>query len=221
MSLKKSAWLRAAVSIPAVWLLMFLPAGTFAYWQAWVLLAIMTFTGSFTSLYFWRRDPKLLERRMRLREEERAQNIIVALLYALLMATVVCSALDHRMRWSVELPLLAVAGDCLVIAGWYVYFAVFRENSFAAATIQVAADQRVVSTGPYSVVRHPLYVGLLLSCIGFPLALGSYWSLLLVIPITALLVLRLSNEEAFLTKQLPGYAEYCVKVRWRLVPGLY
>ena len=102
-----------------------------------------------------------------------------------------------------------------------VYFIVLRENSFAGATIDVAPDQRVISTGPYAVVRHPLYDGLLLFSIGIPLALGSYWALLLVLPIFALIVARLTNEEKMLAKQLPGYSEYCAKVRWRLLPGLY
>lgn len=210
-----------AVFIPAVYLLMFLPAGTVDYWQAWALIVVMVVIGSLTSSYFWRKDPKLLERRMDLREKEPAQKIIVRLLYALLVASVVCSALDHRMHWSADLPLLAPAGDALVIAGSYVYFVVFRENSFASATIHVASDQKVISTGPYAIVRHPLYVGLLISCIGYPLALGSYWALLLVLPMFVLIVLRLRNEEALLAQQLPGYTEYCASVRWRLIPGLY
>jgi protein-S-isoprenylcysteine O-methyltransferase Ste14 len=221
MSLKKRAWLQTAVSIPVVYLLFFLPAGTFAYWQAWVLLAIMGVTGTVTSVYFWRRDPALLERRMRVAEQEPAQKLIVALLYSLLASIVVLSARDHRMHWSSDLPLLVILGDLLVIAGSFVYFIVFRENSFAGATIRVAADQKVVSTGPYSFVRHPLYDGLLLVCIGIPLALGSYWPLLLVIPIVVLVVLRLTNEEAVLLRDLPGYAEYRAKVRWRLIPGVY
>jgi protein-S-isoprenylcysteine O-methyltransferase Ste14 len=221
MTLKKRAWLQSAVSIPVVCLLMFLPAGTFDYWQAWVLLAIMAVTGSLTSAYFWRRDPKLLERRMRLAEKERPQKIIVALLYSLLAMVVVVAALDRRMHWSAALPWIAVAGDVLVVAGSYVYFVVFRENSFASATIQVAPDQKVISTGPYALVRHPLYDGLMLSCIGIPLALGSYWALLLVIPVFVLVVVRLQNEEAFLVERLPGYDEYCARVRRRLIPGLF
>lgn len=221
MSLKKRVWLNAAVSISAVCLLIFLPAGTFVYWQAWLLLAVMGVTGSVTSAYFWRRDPALLERRMRFAEKEPAQKVIVPLLYALLAIAVVLAALDRRMHWSAYLPLLAVAGDIVLVAGSYVYFIVFRENSFAGSTIQVASDQRVISTGPYAVVRHPLYDGLLLWCIGMPLALGSYWALIAVLPTFALIVLRLRNEEAFLVKHLAGYAEYRAKVRWRLIPRVY
>lgn len=221
MSLKKRAWLQAAVSIPVIYLLFFLPAGTFAYWQAWLLLAIMFAVGQATSLYFWRRDPSLLERRMRLAEKEAPQKRIMASFYLLFACTVALSAFDHRMQWSRNLPVLVALGDALVIAGSYVYFIVFRENSFAGATISVSAEQRVISTGPYAVVRHPLYDGLLLICIGIPLALGSYWALPLLVPIFALIVLRLTNEETVLLRDLPGYADYREKVRWRLIPGIY
>ncbi len=207
MSLKKRAWLQTAVSIPVICLLFFLPAGTFAYWQAWVLLAIMFAVGGVTSAYFWRRDPSLLERRMRIAEKEPAQKVIVTLYYSLLACIVVLSALDHRMQWSRDVPALVALGDILVIAGSYLYFIVFRENSFAGATIRVSDDQRVISTGPYAIVRHPLYDGLLLMCVGIPLGLGSYWALSLVIPIFALVVLRLTNEEAVLVRHLSGYDE--------------
>ena len=212
---------QTAISIPVICLLFFLPAGTVAYWQAWVLLAIMFALGVITSAYLWRRDPSLLDRRMRIAEKEPAQKLIVSLLYSLLASIVVLSALDHRMQWSRDVPALVVLGDVLVIAGSYLYFIVFRENSFAGATIRVSDDQRVISTGPYAMARHPLYDGLLLTCIGIPLGLGSYWALLFVIPIFALVVLRLTNEEALLVRDLPGYAEYRAKVRWRLIPRVY
>lgn len=213
--------LNSILSLLAIWLLIFLPAGTVRCWQAWVFLAVASGCGWLTFAYFWRKDRGLLERRMRIAEKEPAQKIIVTLLYSLIATIVVISARDHRMHWSADLPLLAVFGDVLVVTGSYVYFLVFRENSFAGSTIQIAADQRVISTGPYAVVRHPLYVGLLISVTGIPLALGSYWSLLLVVPILALIVWRLQNEEAFLLKNLPGYAQYRAAVRWRLIPGLF
>jgi protein-S-isoprenylcysteine O-methyltransferase Ste14 len=221
MSLKKRAWLNTAIFIPTVCLLIFLPAGTFAYWQAWVLLALMVLTGAVISAYFRRKDPELLERRMRVREKERPQKVIAPLLYALLATTLVVASLDHRMHWSADLPFLAVAGDVLFVTGSYVYFAVLRKNSFAGATVQIDAGQQVISTGPYAIVRHPMYDGLLLCCLGIALALGSYWASLLVIPICALVVFRLRNEEALLVRRLPGYTEYCANVRWRLIPWLY
>jgi protein-S-isoprenylcysteine O-methyltransferase Ste14 len=221
LSLERRLLINAIVSVPLIWLIIFLPAGTFDYWQAWVFIAIVSACGALTSAYFWRKDRTLLERRMRIAETEPAQKLIVTLLYSLLVTTVVIAARDHRMHWSSEIPLLVVLGDVLVVAGSYVYFLVFQENSFAGATIQVSAEQRVISTGPYAVVRHPLYVGLLITVIGIPLALGSYWALLLVLPMLPLIVWRLQNEEAFLAKSLPGYRRYQQTVRWRLLPGIY
>lgn len=221
MGLKRRALINAIVSVPLVCLIIFLPAGTFDYWQAWVFIAIMGVCGSLTSAYFWRTDRTLLERRMRFAETEPAQKVIVALLYSLIVTLLVMAARDHRMHWSSNVPLLVVLGDVLLVAGSYVYFLVFRENSFAGSTIQVSADQRVISTGPYEIVRHPLYVGLLMMVIGMPLALGSYWALLLVLPILALIVWRLQNEEALLAERLPGYRQYQQTVRWRLIPGLF
>lgn len=220
MTLEQRAALNAIVSIPLIWLLIFLPAGTFDYWQAWVFLAVMSTCGALTSAYFWRKDRALLERRMRIAETEPAQKLIVALIYSLLFSIIVLSARDHRMHWSADVPLLAFAGDILLVVGSYVYFVVFRENSFAAATIAVSAEQQVISTGPYAVVRHPLYVGLLILVIGIPLALGSYWVLPLVIPVFMVIVWRMRGEEAFLVKNLPGYARYQKEVRWRLIPGI-
>ena len=221
MSLKLRGLLRTIVSIPLIWLIIFLPAGTFDYWQAWVFIAVMGASSSLISTYFWRKDRSLLERRMRLAETEPAQKLIVTLFYSLIVTILVMAARDHRLHWSSNIPLLVVLGDVLLVVGSYVYFLVFRENSFAAATIQVSADQRVISTGPYSIVRHPLYVGLLIMVIGMPLALGSYWALLLVLPMLALIVWRLQNEEAFLAKSLPGYRQYQQTVRWRLIPGIF
>jgi protein-S-isoprenylcysteine O-methyltransferase Ste14 len=220
VSLKKRLLLNTVVAVPAIWLMIFLPAGTVDYWQGWVFLAVLFGSGALTTIYFLRRDRALLERRARVAEKEPAQKVIVSLLYGLFLATVILSALDHRMHWSADIPPLAILGDALVILGSYVYFLVFRENSFAASTIQVAPDQRVISTGPYAFVRHPLYVGLLIFVTGIPLALGSYWALVLVAPVLPLIVWRLQNEESFLAKHLAGYREYQLKVRWRLIPGL-
>ncbi|HXB83970.1 MAG TPA: isoprenylcysteine carboxylmethyltransferase family protein [Candidatus Acidoferrum sp.] len=217
----KSAILRSAIGVPLMLLTIFLPAGSLDYWQGWLFFTVMLICGTLMSLYFLRKDPRLLARRMKLKEERPAQKVIVPLLYGLIAATIVVAATDHRLEWSVDFPLLGVAGDLMVIAGFYLYFLVFRENSFAGSTIEISADQRVISTGPYAIVRHPLYVALSVTALGIPLALGSYWAALLVVPIVALLVWRLLDEEACLVNDLPGYAEYERKVRWRLLPGVF
>jgi protein-S-isoprenylcysteine O-methyltransferase Ste14 len=219
--LARRAFLRSAIAPPLLLLAIFLPAGSLDYWQGWLFFTVILICGAFSSRYFSRRDPRLFERRMKFKERRPAQKIIVPLVYGLNVATIVVAATDHRLGWSVDLPLLAVAGDLVVVAGFYLYFLVFRENSFAGSTIEISADQRVISTGPYAIVRHPLYVALAVTTLGMALALGSYWAALLVVPTVALLVWRLADEEAYLVDDLPGYSEYEKQVRWRLLPGIF
>ncbi len=137
------------------------------------------------------------------------------------LGSLVVPALDHRFLWS-NVPLYAViAGDLLTALWFCIMFLVLRENSFASGTIEVSEGQKVISTGPYAFVRHPMYAGGLLLFIGTPLALGSYWGLLAFPSVLPALIWRLLDEEKFLAENLPGYVEYCAKVRWRLLPGLF
>jgi protein-S-isoprenylcysteine O-methyltransferase Ste14 len=201
----------------------FLPAGTFAYWQGWLFLAVCGVCSGLTFLYLAKNDRDLLERRLRgpMQEARGSQKVIASALYLCVFCSIVLSALDHRFGWTGNVPLLVFSGNLLVVAGLYLYFLVYRENRFAAATVEIADDQRVISTGPYGVVRHPLYVALLMVAIGAPLALGSYWGLIFVVPLVALVVWRLLDEEALLAKSLSGYAEYQAQTRWRLIPGVF
>jgi protein-S-isoprenylcysteine O-methyltransferase Ste14 len=218
------AWLGFVFLAIAMGLLLFLPAGTFHYWQAWVYLAVFFGASFLMTLYLMKKDPALLERRLRggpTAEKERAQKIIMLFASLGFIALLVVPALDYRFRWSrVPLPMV-IAGDLLTALGFYIIFLVYKENTFSSATIQVVNDQRVISTGPYAVVRHPMYAGGLLYLLGMPLALASYWGLLVFVPMVPVLLWRLSDEERFLSKNLPGYTEYCAKVRWRLIPGVF
>lgn len=198
----------------------FLAAGTVRYWQGWALLSVGAACG-LLSYRLLRKDPSLLERRLKFREGEASQRMIASLMYFIMGATVIVSAIDHRFRWSADIPLLAIAGDLIVAAGFYLYFLVFRENSYAGSTIEVFEGQKVISTGPYGIVRHPLYVALLITLIGMPLALGSYWGLLMLVPMIALIAWRLLDEERYLLKNLAGYSGYQSQIRWRLIPGVF
>jgi protein-S-isoprenylcysteine O-methyltransferase Ste14 len=166
-------------------------------------------------------DPRLLERRVRAgpaAEKAGRQKIIQALAGLSFAATIALSALDHRCSWS-RVPLVAViAGNILVALGFLVVFLVFRENTFTSSIIEVGAGQTVVETGPYAIVRHPMYAGALVLVLGIPLALGSFWGLLAVASLTAAIVWRLLDEERFLSNHLPGYEQYCQKTRFRLTP---
>ena len=128
---------------------------------------------------------------------------------------------DHRFGWSLVPVYAALTGDGLVAIGFFIVFLVFKENSYTSGTIEVAAEQKVVSTGPYALVRHPMYAGALILLCGIPVSLGSWWGLFTLIPMTMVLVWRLLNEEKFLTRNLSGYSEYCDRVRYRLAPFVW
>jgi protein-S-isoprenylcysteine O-methyltransferase Ste14 len=208
----------------AMGLLLFVPAGTIQYWQAWTYLAIFMGASLLTSLYLLKKDPALLQRRMSggpTAEKETTQRIIMLFASGGFIALLVVAALDYRFGWSTLSPFVVIAGDILVAIGFYFIFLVYRENTFTSATIEVAEDQKVISTGPYALVRHPMYASAFLYLIGTPLALGSYWGLLAFVLMVPVLIWRLFDEEKFLAKNLPGYTEYQKKVAHRLVPHIW
>jgi len=222
--LNARAWIALAVLALVMGLLLFIPAGSLRYWQAWVYLSIFIGASALVTLYLMKRDPALLERRMRggpLAEKRPAQKLAMLGASIGFVALLVVPGLDCRYGWS-AVPLGAVvAGNALVAIGFLVIFLVYRENSFTAATIQLAEGQRVISTGPYAIVRHPMYAGGALYLLGTPLALGSYWALAVVAAMLPFLIWRLLDEERFLAADLPGYAEYQRQVRYRLVPFVW
>lgn len=203
---------------------LFLPAWTLDYWQAWGFLAVFGVSVFAITLYLMKKDQKLLERRVNggpSAEKEKLQQIIQSLAGIAFIAIFVLSALDHRFGWSVVSMYLVVAGDILVALGLLFVFFVFKENTFTSATIEVDTDQKVISTGPYALVRHPMYIGAFVMLVGVPISLGSWWGLLAVIPVILVIIWRLFGEEKFLTKNLSGYSEYLKKVRYRLVPFIW
>jgi protein-S-isoprenylcysteine O-methyltransferase Ste14 len=204
--------------------LLFIPAGTLDYWQGWTFLAVYFALSLALTLYLMKKDPKLLERRMRggpTAEKEPVQKIIMTFASLGFIGLLVVPALDHRFGWSHITPQLALAGDALVALGWLAIFFVFRENTFTAATIELAPGQKVISTGPYALVRHPMYAGALVMLAGIPVALGSWWGLLIMAAIILALLWRLFDEEKFLARNLPGYVEYQNRVRYRLIPRVW
>jgi protein-S-isoprenylcysteine O-methyltransferase Ste14 len=205
-------------------LCLFLPAWTFRYWQAWLFLAVFSASVFAITFYLMNKDPELLGRRLEAgpaAEKEHSQQLIQFFAALAFLAVIILPAIDHRFSWSAP-PLFAVlAGDGLVALGLLFIFFVFKENTYTSGVIEVDAEQKVVSTGPYALVRHPMYVGAIIMLVGIPLALGSWFGLLAVIPITFVIVLRLLDEERFLARNLPGYPEYQRNVRYRLVPFVW
>ena len=203
---------------------LFAPAQSLDYWQAWVFLAVFATAGALITVDLARRDPALLARRVQAgpaAEPTRRQKWIQGLASLAYLATFVVAGFDPRAGWS-HVPVAAVmAGDALVVLVMFVVFRVFRANTYTSAVVEVHRDQQVVSTGPYAVVRHPMYAGALVMMIGVPLALGSWWGFLPVAAMAAVIVARLLDEERLLADQLPGYAEYRRRVQHRLVPRVW
>jgi protein-S-isoprenylcysteine O-methyltransferase Ste14 len=224
MTLNARAWLPFGIVAGVMCALLFGTAGTTQYWQAWVYLSIFLGASVLTTRDLMKRDPALLARRMRggpMFEKERTQQIIMVFASLGFIALLVVPALDHRFGWTAVPVWVVGLGDALVAIGFYFIFLVYRENSFTAATIEVAAGQTVITTGPYAIVRHPMYASGLLYVLGTPLALASYWGFVPLAAMAPFLLWRLLDEERMLTRNLPGYAEYRQRVRHRLVPMVW
>lgn len=200
-----------------------LAAPTSTSWQIWVYLALCGAAGAAILTYLGRVDPKLLERRLHgpAAEAETSQKLIQLAAVIVFAGTIVLSSFDRRSSWSHFPPVAAVVGDVLVAVCFLVIFLALRENTFAAVNIAVEEDQQVISTGPYAVVRHPYYSGLLVWCCATPLALGSFWGMLMLVPMGLVIASRIRFEERFLTEHLHGYAAYCRRVRYRLLPRVW
>ncbi|HKW08891.1 MAG TPA: isoprenylcysteine carboxylmethyltransferase family protein [Gemmatimonadaceae bacterium] len=224
MNLRAKAWFSLAALAMVSGLLIFVLAGTIRYWEAWVYLAVFLGASFVITIDLMHRDPALLERRMSggpTAEKRPIQQIIMTVASAAFLATMVVPALDRRFGWSHVPVVFVLLGDALVALGYYFVYLVSKENTFMSATIELAKDQRVISTGPYAIVRHPMYAGAMLYVLGTPLALGSYWGLLAVAVMLACIIWRLLDEERFLATSLAGYAEYQRKVQRRLVPFVW
>ena len=205
-------------------LALFLPAGTIAYWQAWVYMVCFTLCVIAITVSLMMHDRALLERRIKagpLAETTATQKLIQSIAQLAFLSVYVISALDWRNGWSSVPIIISIGADGIVITGFFIVYRVFRENTFTSATIEVGKEQQVVTTGPYSVVRHPMYSGALLMLLATPPALGSWWGLLTVVPMMAVIVWRLLDEEKFLEESLQGYSNYMTSVRWRLLPNVF
>lgn len=204
--------------------LIFVPAGTLAYWQGWTFVAVFSFSTNLIGLYLALANAALLERRLKAgpaAETRPVQKVIITMAFMVFCLMLIVSALDHRFDWSHVPAWLSVIGNALVAFGLMIDLRVFRENSYGASTIEKMEGQKVISTGPYTIVRHPMYVGVLIMVLGTPLALGSWWGIILVIATIPILVLRILDEERMLRDELEGYETYARDVRYRLLPGIW
>ena len=205
-------------------LVIFLPAWSLRYWQGWLYWLVFGLMCLVLGLYFARHDPALVARRMEAgptAEKEPRQKLILWCASAALIALYIVSGLDYHFGWSSVPAWLALIADLLVILSFYGFFVTFRANAYAAATVTVEAGQPVISSGPYAVVRHPMYTAAIVLFAATPVALASWWGLVPAAVLAAAIVCRLLDEEAYLARQLPGYTDYQRKVRARLIPGVW
>jgi protein-S-isoprenylcysteine O-methyltransferase Ste14 len=201
--------------------LFFLSAGTLAYWEAWLYLAILFIPMAFVMSYLLNNNPELLERRMRFRERAKTQKRLISLSWLWFLLAFLLPGLDYRFGWSNPPVWVVLLAAALVLVGYGMVFWVFRENSYASRVVEVTQGQQVIDSGPYAIVRHPMYIGSIVLYIFSPLALGSYWAMIPALPIIPILVIRLLDEEKLLVQELPGYKEYRQKVKYRLLPGIW
>lgn len=216
-----AAILRIVVGVLFIGALLFLPAGTFNYWQAWVWLATQFIPMGISLVYLVKIDPALLERRTRTNEmrPEQRRIIIASVIYFLIIF--ILPGFDVRYGWSNVPAWLCLAADGVVLASYMLYILVLKTNTFASRVVEVEQGQQVITSGPYALVRHPMYLAMILMMTATPLALGSYWAMIPSVAFILLLATRAKNEEELLQKELKGYSEYMQKTRYRLIPGVW
>jgi protein-S-isoprenylcysteine O-methyltransferase Ste14 len=212
---------RAFSALVLLGLMFFLSAGTIGYWEAWVYLGLLAGGTSLAFLRLYRTDLELLERRMRLREKEPVQRRIMALSTPLFLIVLLLPGFDERFGWSHVPAPAVVAADLLVLAAYYAFLLVLKENRYASRIIEIDQGQTVVTTGPYRIVRHPMYAAVLVLYLATPIALGSLWALAPMLLVVPVIVARLLDEERLLRSGLEGYSAYMARTRARLIPGVW
>jgi protein-S-isoprenylcysteine O-methyltransferase Ste14 len=219
--LTRKVALRSGLAGPVLAAMFFLPAGTWNYWQAWAYMAVLLVPMCCVLAYLLRKEPGLLERRLRTKEKERRQKTIMKWSYPLFLAAFLLPGFDRRFGWSAVPWWLAVAADMVVLAAYARVFQVMRENRYLSRVVEVEPGQQVITTGPYAVVRHPMYAAVIPLYLFSPLALGSFWALLPAAFIPLVIIARIFNEEHVLSLELAEYRKYARRVKYRLIPGVW
>jgi len=199
----------------------FLSAGTFQYWEAWLYMATLFIPMFFVFIYLIINEPELLARRMKMREKEKEQKLIIKLSYIPFLIAFLLPGFDKRFGWSNVPGVVVIIADILVLISYGVFFLVLKENPYASRVVEVESEQRVITSGPYAIVRHPMYSVVLLMYIFSPLALGSYWAMIPMFFIIPVIIARILNEEKVLKRELDGYDEYMQKTHYRIIPGVW
>lgn len=201
--------------------MLFVPAGTLAYRGAWLFIALLLTPILVMGVVLFIKNPELLRKRLEMKEHEKEQKDVVALSGLLLVASFIVAGLDYRFGWSHVSSLLVIISSVVLLVGYALYAEVLRENVYLSRVVEVQEGQRVIDTGLYGIVRHPMYFAVTLLYLAIPLVLGSWWALLVMSPCVLLLALRIKNEEQVLHQGLPGYTDYTERVRYRMIPWVW
>lgn len=220
-SLFAQAILKFSCGLLLVGALLFLPAGTFAFWQAWLLIGVLFAPMFAAGLFMLAKSPELLQKRLNAKEEQGEQKAVIALSGLMFLAAFVAAGLNRRFSWHFLPDAVSWAAAAVFLLGYGLYAEVLRENAYLSRTIEVQENQKVVDTGLYGVVRHPMYMSTLLLFLAMPLILGCWISFVVMLLYPVLIVKRIRNEEEVLEKGLEGYAAYKQRVKYRLIPGVW
>jgi len=220
-SLIKKIIIRFSLVPIVLGLLILVPAGTFNYWQVYLYFIILIIPMIFVLVYFLKKDPRFLERRTRAKEKEKKQLIIQIAFSFIFLSGFIIPGFDKRFGWSNVPVLIVVIADIVILLGYLLIFFVFKQNSYASRIVEVEKDQKIISTGLYGFVRHPMYLGVIIMFVPTPIALDSYWGLIPMATIPLALIFRIINEEKVLCKDLSGYKDYCQNTKYRLIPYIW
>ena len=222
---KKNLVLRVVLKFGVMYLIIalifFIPAGSIAYWNGWLFMGTLVIPALFVFFYLARKDPALLEKRMQFREKEKEQKWFIKISTSMILVGFLVPGLDYRFGWSSVPVWLVLVATAVVLGGFALFFAVVRQNSFASRVIEIQKGQKLIDTGLYSVVRHPMYMATTMIYIAMPLVLGSFYALIPIVLFLAFMPVRILNEEKILMKGLKGYKQYMKKVRYRVIPFVW
>lgn len=212
---------RFLAGLVIVGLLLFLPAGTFAFWQAWLLIFILFVPMFIAGLVMMKRSPELLRKRLNVKEEETEQKTVILLSGVMFLAAFIAAGLSFRFGWIMLPGEVSFAAAIVFLLAYILYAQVMRENAYLSRTVEVQEDQKVIDTGLYGIVRHPMYMSTLLLFLSMPLVLGSVISFVIMLAYVPIISMRIRNEEQVLEEGLEGYKEYKQRVRYKVIPFIW
>lgn len=221
MKLLLNTSIKFIMGVVLVGILLFIPAGTFKYPNAWLFIALLFIPMLIFGIYLYIKKPKLLERRLNNKEKEKTQKIVILISALLFISGFIVSSLDYKNNWSNIDPWISIVAGFVLLIGYYLYIKVMLQNEYLLRTIEVEKKQKLIDTGLYSIVRHPMYFSVLLIFLSIPLILGSLYGFYIFLIFPILLIIRIKNEEKVLLKELPGYSKYKFKVKYKLIPYIW